>query len=224
MGKLVIDTVNCINYIGYYINGIKTGEWLHYSSNGSRLSLITYANGMQDGLFEEYDEFTGKVIVEGYYKNNKREGDWCKLDSDSLAVYTDVYKHDRLVKHINYFNPLVKALSEKNDKNAEPIYDLGLFVQRKLDSYNALTTQGKFVLAFIITIEGKVVNPHVTQSYDPEFDDIVLKAILNSRWKPALKNGKPVNQFQYFTVNILYSADQLNYKTSFKRTYKVVHR
>ncbi len=210
MGEIVVDTVNRIKSEGYYINGLKTGTWLEYFSQGGKSFLNTYDNGLLDGLFQSYDNITGNVVVEGYYVNDKREGDWCMLARDSTAIYTDIYKHGKIVKHLSYINPLQDILDAKNNKSAVPNFELSVLLSRKFEHYNFTIPHGRFYMSFVVTKEGKIINPKVIESYEPEFDNIVLQATLNSKWKSALKNGQPVDQVQYYTINIVNSTALFN--------------
>lgn len=54
--------------------------------------------------------------------------------------------------------------------------------------------QGSVTLKFIVTKDGKVVDPSVVKGEPPEiFDNSALKAIARWRFKPAIKDGKPVD-------------------------------
>ncbi len=54
--------------------------------------------------------------------------------------------------------------------------------------------QGKVTLRFIVTKEGRVVEPSVVKAVPPDvFDNSALKAILRWRFKPAIKDGKAVD-------------------------------
>jgi TonB family protein len=54
--------------------------------------------------------------------------------------------------------------------------------------------QGKVTLRFIVTKEGRVVEPSVVKGDPPDvFDNSALKAILRWRFKPAIKDGKAVD-------------------------------
>lgn len=54
--------------------------------------------------------------------------------------------------------------------------------------------QGKVTLRFIVTKEGRVIEPSVVKAEPPGiFDNSALKAILRWRFKPAIKDGKAVD-------------------------------
>lgn len=53
MGKLTVDSINYVQYSGYYINGVKTGIWLEYLPGGLKTCLRTYKKSLLDGLFQK---------------------------------------------------------------------------------------------------------------------------------------------------------------------------
>ena len=61
--------------------------------------------------------------------------------------------------------------------------------------YNAAKAglNGKVLVSFTINTQGEVINPHVVRSNNPWFERPALDAILTWKFKPALKNGRPVN-------------------------------
>jgi len=212
MGKLVVDSVNCVMTSGYYINGVKTGAWLDYYRNGPKAYLRTYKNNLLDGLYQSYSEL-GNVVVEGYYVNNKREGDWCMLGADSTAVYTDIYKHDKIVKHFEYKNMVAY---EKLNKSATPKFDFEKYISRITDPYNYPISKGQLIVSFTVTKDGVAINPKVVKSYEPQFDDMIVQAILNSpKWVPAISKGQAVEQKQYYTINIVNSAARFEFDNTY---------
>ena len=205
-GKQVVDSVNCVLSSGYYINGAKTGAWLDYYNNGPKSTLRTYRNNLLDGLFQIYN-ISGKVETEGYYVNNKREGDWCTLGEDSTANYTMIYKHDKIVKQIDYVHT---AAYEKLNKSATPKFDFEKYIAHIAGSYTYQISTGQLTVSFTVTKEGMAINPRVVTSYEPRFDYLISQAILNSpKWTPALVKGQPVDQVQFYTIHIVNSALRL---------------
>jgi TonB family protein len=64
--------------------------------------------------------------------------------------------------------------------------------------------QGKVSLEFIITSEGKVENIRVAEGIEKACDEEAVRVIklTNGRWKPSMKNGKPVDYL--FSVPVKY--------------------
>jgi antitoxin component YwqK of YwqJK toxin-antitoxin module len=199
------DTDNHVQLTGYFLNGVRTGPWVEYI-DGVRTSVTNFKNDKMEGLYQQYNLKTGKVIKEGYYINNLKEGDWCMLDTDSTAMYTDIFKHGKMVKHLTHSNPIVDREREKEyakkNKDAIPNFDFQTLVTRTFEHYVYSVTTGKFVMTFTITKEGKVIEPRVVQTFETPFDELAIQAMLNSRWKPAIRNGEPVSQFYFITINI----------------------
>jgi antitoxin component YwqK of YwqJK toxin-antitoxin module len=203
MGKLHMDSINYIHYTGCYINGVKTGAWLEYLPGGLKAFLRTYKKDLLDGLFQSYSE-SGKVYAEGYYVNNKRDGNWYVRDEDSTVVYTAIYKNDKLVKNWKLTEYV------KLNRHATPKFDLRKYISHRTNHYTYPISNGQLTISFTVTKDGVAINPEVVKSYEPQFDKMITYAILNSAgWQPALKKGLPVDEVRYYTVNIVNSALQL---------------
>jgi protein TonB len=70
-------------------------------------------------------------------------------------------------------------------RRVEPIYPF----QAKKNNI-----EGSVTLRFIVNTEGDVVEPKVAQSDPPDiFDEAALQAIMKCKFKPAVKNGRPVD-------------------------------
>ncbi len=61
--------------------------------------------------------------------------------------------------------------------------------------YNAAKAglNGRVLVDFIINTKGEVINPHVVRSNNPWFERTALEAILQWKFEPARKGGRPVN-------------------------------
>ncbi|HHM23643.1 MAG TPA: energy transducer TonB, partial [Bacteroidetes bacterium] len=53
-------------------------------------------------------------------------------------------------------------------------------------------TEGTVIVKALIDKRGKVKATRIVKSLSPECDKAAVKALKKSRWRPALKNGKPV--------------------------------
>jgi protein TonB len=61
--------------------------------------------------------------------------------------------------------------------------------------------KGMVVVKFTVGKDGKICDVVVQKGIHPTIDGAVVKALLSSpEWKPAKKNGKPVNVFYYIPV------------------------
>jgi len=51
---------------------------------------------------------------------------------------------------------------------------------------------GLIQVEFVVDEEGKVTEPHITDTFDIRLNDTILDKVLQVKFKPALQNGKPV--------------------------------
>ena len=60
---------------GQYLNGKRNGEGNEYNEEGQLIFKGEYLNGKKwKGIAKEYDEVTGKLILERKYLNGKIDG------------------------------------------------------------------------------------------------------------------------------------------------------
>ncbi len=83
--------------------GMKTGEWIAFYPNSSLpYKLITYRDGVQNGLYIFFNEI-GQVTLLATYKDNKLDGHWVKYRfqrPEEEAEYRDGKMHGT---HRQYF-------------------------------------------------------------------------------------------------------------------------
>lgn len=63
-----VRTYHRIKDEGVFLDGVKEGEWRHYSA-GNITKLANYKDGVRDGLFIDYWNFTHQVAFFSYYTN-----------------------------------------------------------------------------------------------------------------------------------------------------------
>jgi antitoxin component YwqK of YwqJK toxin-antitoxin module len=77
---------------GRILNGLRTGLWVTYSAgNTFPDKIMTYANGMANGPYFEFNE-RGQIEIQAYYKDNKLHGKWGEYKFSrpiKEAFYTD---------------------------------------------------------------------------------------------------------------------------------------
>jgi TonB family protein len=61
--------------------------------------------------------------------------------------------------------------------------------------------EGTVVLSVVVGSDGVAHNVHVMQSLRPDLDQKAIEAVLQWRFSPGLKDGKPVNEFATIEVN-----------------------
>jgi len=52
---------------------------------------------------------------------------------------------------------------------------------------------GEVIVEFIVTASGNVAEPHVVNQCHPEFARAAIEAVLASKYKPGILDGRPVN-------------------------------
>lgn len=72
-----------------YVNGIKQGEDNYYSPDGVQLKKLRYAADQLQGPALYYDAY-GNVVIEGFYKNNKKHGLW-KYYKDGKVILEETF-------------------------------------------------------------------------------------------------------------------------------------
>jgi hypothetical protein len=190
-----VDTLNHIKVVGYFLDGKKNGVWREFA-NGRKQFLKTYNKGKLDGLYQSYDVGSGKVIFEGYYVNDKKEGDWCRLDVDSLAIYTEIFEKGSVTKRYNY--------TESDFKSAVMPFDFYTYLQHRTSNFKTPDHTGTMVVDLKINKEGVVTSAKVAQVVDINFDDLIVKAFMASpKWKPATYKGQKIDSSFRITINIL---------------------
>ena len=58
-----------------YLNDFIHGLAIDYYSNGRKHTMVNYENGIQNCIYEEWNEHD-YLTVEGFYKNGKKHGHW----------------------------------------------------------------------------------------------------------------------------------------------------
>lgn len=107
----VFDSENNLIIKGLFINGIKSGEWTYWDSNGSylkrenwkngilkgkviqyksgKINLVSnYSKGEKNGLEKEYNSL-GTLVFKRHYKNGKLNGKSINLKTKAITRYSD---------------------------------------------------------------------------------------------------------------------------------------
>lgn len=84
-------------------------------------------------------------------------------------------------------------LHQKVDIAPQPVGGMAAFVSRLYPpDLRRRHVAGVMRVRVSLDAAGHVLSAQVVQSLDPVFDTIVLRAIRHTRWKPAIRAGKPV--------------------------------
>jgi periplasmic protein TonB len=61
--------------------------------------------------------------------------------------------------------------------------------------------QGEVMVQVIVDAQGNVQNPHIVRPLGMGLDEKALEAVVKYKFKPALKNGKPVAVYLTVAIN-----------------------
>ena len=100
----------------------------------------------------------------------------------------------------------VGLIAQDGSQQAETVYDLRIAGENGITAPKAVyhpdpeytdrarkrKIRGTVLLSMIVTPEGDVREPQITQSLDKELDQQALRAVSKWRFEPATKDGKPV--------------------------------
>ncbi|HUW06234.1 MAG TPA: TonB family protein [Williamwhitmania sp.] len=182
--------------------------------DGKTLFIGSYKTGspIREGQFQFFNK-KGKLEAIGYYRNNRPCGKWIYYDKDNAVVKTLDYESTFSLL------PPVYNSNESNEEIDQPRPDDGnrtvYFLVEDMPTFNNgdynefrkyiqqnlqfpiycldLGYQGKVFVRFIVDEDGKVINPTIVKSVNPDMDAEVLRVISESpRWKAGMRNGKPV--------------------------------
>jgi protein TonB len=191
-------------------------ERLDYNFAGPRQRKRTYKDAdlkILNGEFADYNQ-NSYISSKGNYINNKKEGTWYVFDDTASAIFEYQYRHDSLLSVVN-----LDSVSKENKKikldtsgTVEAQYKGG---QKKLTKFIAdhftipqrtkdLQAGGTVKVIYMIDVDGKVKDTHLTKSVEFSFDEEVVRVVSSaSDWTPASKNGKHVKAYrlQPFTLS-----------------------
>ena len=89
---------------GRYVNHMKDGVWMYYSTKGTKISEENYKNNLKEGQETKWD-IEGKNMIEvTTYKQGMKNGDYYQ-SLYGEGYYTAEYKEDRLDGNYKEFYP-----------------------------------------------------------------------------------------------------------------------
>jgi len=71
---------------GKFDEGLKTGWWKTWYTNGTLETTQYWNNGLKTGAFNHFND-KGELIEKGYFKNDQRHGKWIDLAKKDTVVY-----------------------------------------------------------------------------------------------------------------------------------------
>jgi antitoxin component YwqK of YwqJK toxin-antitoxin module len=229
-----------IERVGYYSNGLKTGTWIKYDSQGGKNEISNYTDGKKSGLYQQYT-YPGYIFVDGSYKNDKREGEWHVYNKKGTVISTDTYLGGRVVNSVR-LNPdsvdaggkeiYVTGVNASKDKsgivvisgdaydsgekgdiqNAAPDRDFKIALTRKVMKAMSGTEDGQLLIGFMIDRNGNISSLSILKGFGNELDRMVYNAIPDiCKWNPAVRNNKAIIQSVYCRVKIHNSQVAVDY-------------
>lgn len=163
-------------------------------------------------LIEDYDN-TGKLNYKGLSKTLfplHREGQWQNFQNGKL-VGINVYKNEFLTKSyligINKehlpTNTLANADSLASYLKGNEKYPSVLAKNIKYPEIcQKNSIEGRVLVLFAINMDGTPVDFQILSESDPYLNQAAIDAVIKSgKWKPAIKDGKPIKVYTIAPVN-----------------------
>lgn len=111
------DNNNMLLESGEMLDGLKTGAWITYHSDGRVKSITNYIAGKKDGLQVNLSD-KGYIELQAFYKDDVFHGNWTTYATGSRKIEERVYnmgKLDGINKHYDKLGKLQKEIGFKND-------------------------------------------------------------------------------------------------------------
>jgi antitoxin component YwqK of YwqJK toxin-antitoxin module len=199
LAKRGLDTLNFIETIGMFQNGLRSGQWVEYARDGRKADMSTYKNNKLNGLYELYGANDTTVTIRGQFINDLREGDWYTYDKKGDIFRTEFYQHGIITN---------KTLAPTNYVSAVPPDAYGDYIKKNLSRVIKPTSKGHYSVSAMVTKNGKLLHPSVTAFglEDQEIKNKLIKIVADCPllWVPAsnsiLKQTIEANVF--FSVEI----------------------
>jgi periplasmic protein TonB len=179
----------------------------YYHFSGSLIKAEQYRNRERnelDGLSYHYNE-RGWLDSTSTYKRGKKDGDFVKMNGDSLKWQTKyVYQNDSLLEVIDLskksIDSSVKYADEKESEYPGGLKQWGRYLNKNLKyPERALNgnIEGEVRVFFIVDKVGLVGIPYIARSVEYSLDEESLRIVrLSGKWVPAFQNGRFVKSYK----------------------------
>lgn len=139
------DAVGSVLQEGFSQNGIKEGTWVTYhSSNGVPKTLESFAGGMYNGIYLEFND-RGHIELRANYKNNQLDGMWA------------TYKFGRPTETRQYKNGVMDGVHRKyNDRTGKLLEEINYKNGKYDGTYRFFNDEGDVTLEYIYKAGEKV--------------------------------------------------------------------
>lgn len=131
------------------------------------------------------------------------------------------YRNNELVSNQNWQTdgtPLVDNIFYSVD--SEPRFEPGMsFIHQQIRQaikdakFDLLTVEGKMVVGFVITNDGKIDAVQIVKGISQTLNGILVDSFgkIEGAWVPAKLNGQNVNYFQMIPINFIYNKYNFDY-------------
>lgn len=205
---------------GHYENDEKTGRWnFYHQPDGDLYSYGTYEKGVEHGDWYSVDSI-GRITEKYHYLNGQLDGEYLRYDISGNVFQKSSYKlgeeieneildsvyYQKQIGNVEVF-PVLKECSELEGEEREKCgntkylqYVYGNIRYPEIARVNDV--QGKALIRFLITKEGKITEIEALRGVCKEIEEECIRIIEKSpEWSPGLKDGKQVNVYFNLPVN-----------------------
>ena len=102
---------------GFFLYGMKDGEWKKWDDQGNLLSVTNWKKGRKQGVYELYDK-NRKIITRGAFREGQKTGKWISVKNGILinTTWSKDYLNGVYREHDSLGNLLKKGRYKRNMK------------------------------------------------------------------------------------------------------------
>jgi hypothetical protein len=179
---------------------------------------------LNNGLFKFTDRLNSTVKRTGTTKEKVPlifDGTVTENYNSGKIKSVSEYKDNVLISNKNWQSdgtPLVDNIFYSAD--IEPRFEPGMpFIHQQIRQaikdakFDLLTVEGKMVVGFVITKEGKIEGVQIVKGISQTLNGIIVNAFnkVEGAWVPAKLNNQNVNYFQMIPINFIYNKYNFDY-------------
>ena len=164
----------------------------------------------------QFVELIGTTVKRNGHTHSKYplvfEGEIKEAHANGKLKSVSHYKNNELISNKNWLEtgePYIDNIFYSVDTEAEFLLGNSMLHHHILNSFkkdgvNTYNVEGNLIVGFVVTAEGKTDGVKIEKSINDEIDKATIRAFesLQGGWKPAVLNGKEVNYYQKFPLNI----------------------
>jgi TonB family protein len=219
------DSLGHISSQGYYLKGKKYGTWKYWYPEGNLSDSVFYLGGIKhfarsyqkNGSIQEMidTDSSGMTYMKSFWSNGNLKMEGGLVQGKKHGLWKVHVPHDDLIQEVTFIKDSVVAVHCRNTKGLKVkdcIYEKDAEVKGGASAWKsylvaALTSylkmratddcEGKVVVQFIVDKDGKIIEPRVVASSNPELNNIALQIIQRSpRWNPAIQYNQKVKAYR----------------------------